>query len=608
MKNHITSSIIFVILIISLLTACQPSIESQLQTMGYQYNKESFFKSIKQCDIGAVKLFIEDGFDVNIFDSKNKSLLYYAVDSESEEIVNLLIENGANINSSDCPLEAACKRINLTIVKLLLNNGARLDLSPKPLNAIITRNIAIAELLLKNGADPNYFCTPMAIELATQDNYTEMIKLLIKYGAELNNIANPLNEAIQKNNIKITKLLLDSGADPNNALKKLPLQSAIDNNNLEIFNLLVEYGADVNKIKNSGFYHKDLFNLGYMFNEDNYIKSLHDGNYEAIKLFLIEGFDPNLEINYDRFPIIVATEKQRKDLITLLLDYGANINICGFYLNTALYEAVSSENIEIIQYLIEKGANPSDGIACAVSKDNIDLVKYFLNLGANPNAGFPASAFIIATEKENYEMMELLLFNGADIEDKVESNYANYSSALEIATYNNKLELVQFLVENGANYERCLTNAIAGEAVEAFHYFIHFGADPNKSGDLPLPICQTACMGNIEFLDILLKNGAEIDKYATNDPYRTTAISEAAKNDYLDIVKFLVKNGADIHRTDAATPLVTAAEMGRIEVVKYLLEQGVDINIKNHLGKTALEVAKSYRQQVMIDFLESYAK
>ncbi len=48
-----------------------------------------------------------------------------------------------------------------------------------------------------------------------------------------------------------------------------------------------------------------------------------------------------------------------------------------------------------------------------------------------------------------------------------------------------------------------------------------------------------------------------------------------------------------------------ASENGYLEVVKYLVENGADINIKDDTDKTALDVAKKEKETEIIEYLES---
>ena len=65
-----------------------------------------------------------------------------------------------------------------------------------------------------------------------------------------------------------------------------------------------------------------------------------------------------------------------------------------------------------------------------------------------------------------------------------------------------------------------------------------------------------------------------------------TPLYSAANKGYLEIVKLLIENGADINKSnnDGWTPLYSAADKGHLEVVKLLIENGADINKSNNNG------------------------
>ena len=70
----------------------------------------------------------------------------------------------------------------------------------------------------------------------------------------------------------------------------------------------------------------------------------------------------------------------------------------------------------------------------------------------------------------------------------------------------------------------------------------------------------------------------------------------ASANGHLEVVKYLLENGADINAKDSNwgyTVLIYAAEYVNLETVQFLIENGADFNIKNNEGKTALDLAKT---------------
>jgi len=78
----------------------------------------------------------------------------------------------------------------------------------------------------------------------------------------------------------------------------------------------------------------------------------------------------------------------------------------------------------------------------------------------------------------------------------------------------------------------------------------------------------------LNYVKYLVKNGYDI--HAQNDK----ALITACYYNYLDIVKYLVENGADIHAKNDV-PLRRAINYGHLNVVKYLVEKGAYVNVLN---------------------------
>ena len=86
-----------------------------------------------------------------------------------------------------------------------------------------------------------------------------------------------------------------------------------------------------------------------------------------------------------------------------------------------------------------------------------------------------------------------------------------------------------------------------------------------------------------------VKNG-NIDKV---DELGYTVLMWASCHGRLDIVKLLLRNGADvniIHR-DGWTALIYVSYIGYLEIVKALLSRGADVNIIDKCGRTTLMCA-----------------
>lgn len=73
-----------------------------------------------------------------------------------------------------------------------------------------------------------------------------------------------------------------------------------------------------------------------------------------------------------------------------------------------------------------------------------------------------------------------------------------------------------------------------------------------------------------------------------------TALTYACAGGFVDVVKVLLKEGANIedHNENGHTPLMEAASAGHVEVARVLLEYGAGINThSNEFKESALTLA-----------------
>lgn len=100
---------------------------------------------------------------------------------------------------------------------------------------------------------------------------------------------------------------------------------------------------------------------------------------------------------------------------------------------------------------------------------------------------------------------------------------------------------------------------------------------------------------------------------ATMAEYGESPLHWAVNNKHLDIVKLLVKHGADVNVADemGITPLHMAADSGSVEMAKFLIDNGADIKArmsvigsdsgpKNADGETPLHWAANYEVGLLL--------
>lgn len=115
--------------------------------------------------------------------------------------------------------------------------------------------------LLAYGADTNIADRDgdKAIHLAIYSENTDCVKILLEAGVPPDLVnedhrTTPLFIATYKNNIKMMRMLLDEGGDPNCANKRFvtPLHEAVRNENTSAVCLLIKHGANPNARDNLG--------------------------------------------------------------------------------------------------------------------------------------------------------------------------------------------------------------------------------------------------------------------------------------------------------------------------------------------------------------------
>jgi hypothetical protein len=147
------------------------------------------------------------------------------------------------------------------------------------------------------------------------------------------------------------------------------------------------------------------------------------GNTELVKLLLENRANVNIQSSDGFTGLMIASLKGNTELVKLFLEKEANINAKSSNGFTSLMYASEIGKPEVVKLLLEKGANvnvqSSKGITAlmlASEKGNNEIVKLILNIGANIELKTFQSgetALIKASVKGNSEVVKLLLENGA---------------------------------------------------------------------------------------------------------------------------------------------------------------------------------------------------
>ncbi len=330
------------------------------------------------------------------------------------------------------------------------------------------------------------------------------------------------------------------------------------------------------------------------------VKSLLQKGTDTINMFTVNGMSP----------LHSASEKDQPEMVRLLVEHGALINLTSRFGKTALFHAVANSHVKTVDYLLRLGADPNHGspiITTAVRCRNLEILNLLIAAGVNldtaDHKGYTALSY--ASSAGQIELVKALLNGGA------QANLGNHDEVpLHLAAENDYPEVVKTLLDGGADVNKAMTTGetplfIASERglTDMAGLLIERGADVNKAtnkGATPLYIA--ACMGRDRMTRMLIGDGADTE---ITDNLGNTALSKAACHGRLSTVRLLLEAGADPTNANGEgyEPLHTAASLNHLEVVSELVTKGVGVDAVTRDGSTPLHIASERAHVEVIQIL-----
>lgn len=474
--------------------------------------------------------------------------------------------------------------------------------------AAMTGNLKVMQLLLDSGANVNSTMKPSgagrtALMEAALNNRGEIIELLISKGADVNQRESEsgysaLHYAAQFGAQEIMEILLDNGADPNLQAKNgwTPMHTTVRYGDFGAYGILQDYGADVDAVDREGL--------------TPLMAAIAGGNSRAdymVRWLLYAGADPNKQDKNGNSALHHAAMMNLVEVIPDLLNYGALVTLKNNEGQTpadvAQYGTMKEKLRAAAADGAESGAIPLDKqLLDAVTAGDMTEVERLLRAGANPDAvddEDSTTALYHATINNDRAMVELLINNGADVNKAGSAGY----TALEIAGMNEYLEILEILLDRGAdpnqrnvlwNDGTALHSVVNFSRLKAAQMLLDAGADVNMVTDSGMtPLISMIRIGKFGLNEVLPV--AELLLDAGVDPNHQDAAGRSALHyaEYGEVIALLIERGAnaDLQDTEGETALHRAVRQQNSDAVAVLLEHGADVRLQDNQGRTPLDLA-----------------
>jgi len=188
----------------------------------------------------------------------------------------------------------------------------------------------------------------------------------------------------------------------------MSIHTAAREGNLKEVRRQLAWGVNVNR---RHFYTRDTL----------LIEAAANGHLDVVKLLIENGADVNLKGEAWYGPLHAAASKGYIEVVKILLENGADVNI--FQQNKPLHNVAMNGHIEVAEILLAhgadinaKGTDEAAPLHTAVSNNQLAMVKWLLSKGANVNsrASYNCTALHSAARHNNVEIGKILLEHGAD--------------------------------------------------------------------------------------------------------------------------------------------------------------------------------------------------
>lgn len=276
-----------------------------------------------------------------------------------------------------------------------------------------------------------------------------------------------------------------------------------------------------------------------------------------------------------------------EEVIGLLLNHGADVNLNGGYWANALHAAIIQGHMKVVQRLLESGADigreasfwhfePHYGqdvdrdrtpLRTAAMQGDLEIVRLLLDKGASVESRGTSgeTALLVAARYGRGAVVDLLLRRGCNVNAEGDNVYGNALNAA--ASFDNQ-ETIRLLLEKGAH--------------------IH-----HECGEFGSALGNAAASGSLENVKLLLGNGARFD--ASAGEYGSV-LGCAARFAGIEVVEHLVLNGVVTGGWfwDHLAVIAAAARGGDPEIVRFFHNFSRTVRNFNRRGGRPRQAGKKF--------------
>lgn len=601
LKHNIDANIVATVLSSELVTRTYDGTGTDNETIQELLNSSTMPSrhlclTARNGNLDSMKKFLEEGADINAIDPDGLTPLGCAAASGQGNMVDFLLASSAHIETGhQSPLSLAVEHGHKDIVQLLLNRGADIEHSDKygrtPLSlsasggcrAILSlgRSEFGQEWLDFNMRFSQIYDLPRVFEQIVKTTAAGS-KIRLGKSPDLRQLSKHL---VNNKQTSARGLSMAFGKSPN-----LPLvfEHVVDSRRAagryqyggrtchanstsyqipevysEIVDLLIQKGANTET--------RDCLHATPLWWAANY------GHLPVVVKLLGKKAEARAPDIYGFDSLIWALWNGHQEVVERLFNNVTTLD--GRHNDDYIFWAICNGCETQVQWLIDKGIDTNNGavMSWAIISGHASIVKLLLGMNT-PTAIYSEQPSISLAASLGHEMVvQVLLDHG----EAIESENSVGLTPLMLAAKGGHYGTVRLLLNKTANVN---------------------SRGPNSR----IPVMYTAQDGSPNTTEVFFN---EHGKLISKDDYYNTdesSLSLAAQNGHHEVARLLLEHGADINASDSlgVTPLMLACRFRHKETVKLLLQKNAMIYARDWEGRWALHWAECGENKTIVEILK----
>nr|CDJ86025.1 Ankyrin and Tyrosine protein kinase domain containing protein [Haemonchus contortus] len=328
--------------------------------------------------------------------------------------------------------------------------------------------------------------------------------------------------------------------------------------------------------------------------------AVYRGDLALVKSLLECGADPCLGGRHQLPPLHLAAMIGSSSIAQALVTDGASLEANDFVLFTALHCATYFANEQVVRCLLNCGA---DGNVCGGVKDRplhlaasrglSAIASLLLEAGADPQLADDEGNLPLhfAAKTGHMAVLNILLKNSKNLSETVATRNVYGDTPLHLACYGGRLDATKALIEAAAGSHLMVSENVfsetplhaactGGKSIELIAYLMKQpGVDPNYQGQDGHTALHSACYhGHLQIVQYLLENGAD-QSLAARTNERPAAVQRTPQSTFAAAIMALNRpetlsgissRDSVVSVEDQQTPVIWAYEKGHDRIVALL--------------------------------------